>query len=311
MKIFCKIFFFIFFFTYTLNLHAEKITIVYAVENDPITSVDIKNEIIYLKLINKEIESMDDESLVIYASKSILREKIKEQELSKYFKFNMNNELVLQNLQKLISSMGLNNENELKIVLKDTNLNLNFIKKKIEIELLWNRLIYEKYKDKLSINEDKIKENLKLKIINEKQEIEEYQLSEILFNTTSKTMELEEIQKIKKSIDEIGFENTASIYSVSNTAGMGGNIGWLAETQLSENILEIIQNLNAGEISKVIDAPAGKLILFLKNKRKTKKELSLENELEKAILMERNKQLNQFSSIYFKKVELNTKINEK
>ena len=143
------------------------------------------------------------------------------------------------------------------------------------------------------------------------EEIEEYQLSEILFNTTSKTMELEEIQKIKKSIDEIGFENTASIYSVSNTAGMGGNIGWLAETQLSENILEIIQNLNAGEISKVIDAPAGKLILFLKNKRKTKKELSLENELEKAILMERNKQLNQFSSIYFKKVELNTKINEK
>ena len=130
MKIFCKIFFFIFFFTYTLNLHAEKITIVYAVENDPITSVDIKNEIIYLKLINKEIESMDDESLVIYASKSILREKIKERELSKYFKFNMNNELVLQNLQKIISSMGLNNENDLKILLKDTNLNLDFIKKK-------------------------------------------------------------------------------------------------------------------------------------------------------------------------------------
>ena len=311
MKIFCKIFFFIFFLTYTLNLHAEKITIVYTVENDPITSVEIKNEIIYLKLINKEIESMDDESLVIYASKSILREKIKEKELSKYFKFNMNDELVSQNLQKLISSLGFNNENDLKILLKDINLNLNFIKKKIEIELLWNRLIYEKYKDKLSINKDKIEENLKLKIINEKQEIEEYQISEILFNATSKAMELEEIQKINRSIDEIGFENTASIYSISNTAGMGGSIGWLAETQLSEKILEIIQNLNVGEISEVIDAPTGKLILFLKDKRKIKEEISLEKELEKAILMERNKQLNQFSSIYFKKVELNTKINEK
>ena len=311
MKIFCKIFFFIIFFSYTLNLYAEKITIVYTVENEPITSVEIKNEIIYLKLINKEIESMDDESLVIYASKSILREKIKEKELSKYFKFNMNDELVSQNLQKLISSLGFKNENDLKIFLKDINLNLNFIKKKIEIELLWNRLIYEKYKDKLSINKDKIEENLKLKIINEKQEIEEYQISEILFNTTSKTMELEEIQKINKSIDEIGFENTASIYSISNTAGMGGSIGWLAETQLSEKILEIIQNLNVGEISEVIDAPTGKLILFLKDKRKIKEEISLEKELEKAILMERNKQLNQFSSIYFKKVELNTKINEK
>ena len=311
MKIFCKIFFFIIFFSYTLNLYAEKITIVYTVENEPITSVEIKNEIIYLKLINKEIESMDDESLVIYASKSILREKIKEKELSKYFKFNMNDELVSQNLQKLISSLGFKNENDLKILLKDINLNLNFIKKKIEIELLWNRLIYEKYKDKLSINKDKIEENLKLKIINEKQEIEEYQISEILFNATSKDMELEEIQKINKSIDEIGFENTASIYSISNTAGMGGSIGWLAETQLSEKILEIIQNLNVGEISEVIDAPTGKLILFLKDKRKIKEEISLEKELEKAILMERNKQLNQFSSIYFKKVELNTKINEK
>ena len=124
-------------------------------------------------------------------------------------------------------------------------------------------------------------------------------------------MELEEIQKINKSIDEIGFENTASIYSISNTAGMGGSIGWLTETQLSEKILEIIQNLNVGEISEVIDAPTGKLILFLKDKRKIKEEISLEKELEKAILMERNKQLNQFSSIYFKKVELNTKINEK
>ena len=163
----------------------------------------------------------------------------------------------------------------------------------------------------MSINKDKIEENLKLKIINEKQEIEEYQISEILFNATSKAMELEEIQKINKSIDEIGFENTASIYSISNTAGMGGSIGWLAETQLSEKILEIIQNLNVGEISEVIDAPTGKLILFLKDKRKIKEEISLEKELEKAILMERNKQLNQFSSIYFKKVELNTKINEK
>ena len=311
MKIFGKIFFFIFFFTYTLNLYAEKITIVYTVENDPITSVEIKNEIIYLKLINKEIESMDDESLVIYASKSILREKIKEKELSKYFKFNMNDELVSQNLQNLISSLSLNNENELKILLKDINLNLNFIKKKIEIELLWNRLIYEKYKDKLSINKDKLEENLKLKILNEKQEIEEYQISEILFDAKSKTMELEEIQKINKSIDEIGFENTARIYSISNTAGMGGSIGWLAETQLSKKILEIIQNLNVGEMSEVIDAPTGKLILFLKNKRKIKEEISLEKELEKAILTERNKQLNQFSSIYFKKVELNTKINEK
>ena len=40
-------------------------------------------------------------------------------------------------------------------------------------------------------------------------------------------------------------------------------------------------------------------------------EISLEDELEKAVLSETNKKFNQYSSIYFKKVELNTKIYEK
>ena len=57
--------------------------------------------------------------------------------------------------------------------------------------------------------------------------------------------------------------------------------------------------------------PIGKLILMIKEKRLVKEEISLDEELNKAIILERNKQLNQFSSMYFKKVELNTSINEK
>ena len=152
---------------------------------------------------------------------------------------------------------------------------------------------------------------MKLKIDKEDNQIEEYKLSEILFSPTSKSTEKDEIDKIRNSINEVGFENTAIIYSLSNTASSGGEIGWLKKTQLSENIIQIIQNLDIGEITNPIDAPAGKLILILKDKRKVKKEISFEKEFEKAILFEKNKQLNQFSSIYFKKVELDTKINER
>ena len=124
-------------------------------------------------------------------------------------------------------------------------------------------------------------------------------------------MENEDLEKIKKSISEVGFENTAIIYSISNTSSSGGSIGWLKKTQLSKEISAIIENLNIGEVSKAINTPAGKLLLILKNKRKVKKEINLKEELNKALIIERNKQLNQFSSIYFKKVELNTIINEK
>ena len=254
---------------------------------------------------------MDENSLVVYASKSILREKIKELEISKYFKFGVNDKIVTQNIEKLIFQLGLSNRDDLNELLLILELNFKFIMKKVEIELLWNRLIFEKYKNKLSIDEENIKKNLRIKIDQQKNEIEEYKLSEILFNPISKQTENEEIEKLKKSISEIGFENTAMIYSLSNTASMGGNIGWLKKTQLSEKILKIVENLEIDQMSDVIDAPAGKLILFLKDKRKIKKKISFEKELEKAIIIERNKQLNQFSTIYFRKVELNTNINER
>ena len=311
MKKFNLLFYIIIFIFNFGNTYSENISIIYTVDNEPITSVQINNEITYLKIINKDLDKMEDKSLVIYASKSLLREKIKEVEISKYFKFGLNDELVSQNMGNLYRSLGLSNQDEFDNLLKNLNLNKNFIKKKIEIELLWNRLIYEKFKNKLSINKDQIKKDLELRIMNETKDIFEYKLSEILFTLSSKDKATEEIEKIKQSINDIGFENTASIYSLSNTASKGGSIGWIKETQLSKKILKNIENLNFGEISEIIDVPSGKLILILRDKRSVKEEITFEKEFEKSLIAERNKQLNQFSSIYFRKVELNTKINEK
>ncbi len=311
MKVYKFLFFFLVFFSFSKDLFSEKVSIVFTVNNTPITSIEIKNEITYLKLINSDLNNMEDKSLVIYASKSILREKIKELEIKKYFKIGVNDEAVTQSLFKLLTTLGLENLNEFNNLLSELKLEIEFVKNKIEIELLWNQLIFEKYRNKLSINKDKIKKDLKAKIKNEENEINEYNLSEILFAPKSKSMEKEDLEKIKKSINEVGFENTAIIYSISSTSSSGGSIGWLRKTQLSKEISAIIENLDIGEISEAINTPAGKLLLILKNKRKVKKEINLKEELNKALIIERNKQLNQFSSIYFKKVELNTVINEK
>ena len=120
-----------------------------------------------------------------------------------------------------------------------------------------------------------------------------------------------EHEKIKKSIEEIGFESTANIFSNSSSAKLGGKIGWVNENQLSKSIINNIQNLNLGEYSESINIPSGNIILMIKDKREIKNNLSLEDELKKAISKETNKQFTQYSSIYFKKVELNTQIYEK
>ena len=310
MKIFGLIFFLLLFILFPKYSYLQEVSIIYTVDNVPITSNQVKNEISYLKIVNENLNKMDDKSLVVYASKSILREKIKELEISKYFKFGLNNKIVEQNLSNFISKRGLNSLDDFKKILKNSDLSVDYVKKKIEIELLWNNLIYEKYKNKLSIDVNKIKDDLKLKIENENK-VEEYKLAEILFTPQSKSTEIDEIEEIKDSIKKIGFESSAIAYSISNTASKGGNIGWLKKTQLSKNILREVENLSIGQITEVLDSPVGKLILILQDKREVNEEISFEEELKKATLIERNKQLNQFSSIYFKKVEINTIINEK
>ena len=290
---------------------SQKVSIIYVVENTPITNIEINNEINYLLLINQELRKIDKKSLVQYASKSILKEKIKEIEVKKYFEFGQNQKIINGNLNKLMSSLNIKNENEFNKLLAELNLSRNFLSKKIEIELIWNRLIYEMYKDKIIINEEKIKKNLEININDQSNKIDEFLLYEILFspNTTS-DLEIE-LSKIKKSINDVGFENTANIFSVSSSSKFGGKIGWVNKNHLSKTIIDTIQKLDFGMYSDPINVPTGKLILMIKDKRKVENNLSLEEELSKIITVEKNKQLNQFSSIYYKKVELDTKIYEK
>ena len=311
MKGIVKIIIFFSIFIYANNSSANKINIIYTVDNNPITNVEINNEITYLKLLSKEMQNMDDKSLVTYASKSIIREKIKEIEILKYFKFGLNDEVVDQNLFRLISSLGINDISEFEKEIKNINLSKEYIKKKIEIEILWNQIIFNKFKNKLSIDEDKIKKNFKNRLNNKKNEIEEYYLYEILFSPSSTSKMEEELEKIKNSINEIGFENTARVFSTSASSSNGGDIGWIQKNQLSKQIAKKIENLENLEVSDVINVPGGKLIIMLKNKRKLKVKFSFDEEYKKALMMERNKQLNRFSTIYFKKVELNTVIDEK
>lgn len=309
-NLFLSILIFVFFISSNKSF-SQKVSIIYVVENTPITNIEINNEINYLLLINQELRKVDKKSLVQYASKSILKEKIKEIEVKKYFEFGQNQKIINGNLNKLMSSLNIKNENEFNKLLAELNLSRNFLSKKIEIELIWNRLIYEMYKDKIIINEEKIKKNLEININDQSNKIDEFLLYEILFspNTTS-DLEIE-LSKIKKSINDVGFENTANIFSVSSSSKFGGKIGWVNKNHLSKTIIDTIQKLDFGMYSDPINVPTGKLILMIKDKRKVENNLSLEEELSKIITVEKNKQLNQFSSIYYKKVELDTKIYEK
>ena len=258
-------------------------------------------------MLNDKLKKISEKDLIQYATKSIVKEKVKKNEILKNFNLGENEKIVERQLKILKDNLNLG-DIEFKKLISELDITENYLKEKIEIEILWNKLIYTIYKDKVIIDTISISDKLKKDLEDPLNFMEEYLLHEILY-TPSKTSDLENNKsKIKKSIKEIGFENTANIYSLSDSSKFGGKVGWVKENQLTKEILFNIQNLKIGEYTAPINVPGGRLILFLKNKRQAKLELSFDDELEKIINIERNRQLDQYSSIYYKKVEINTKI---
>ena len=102
--------------------------------------------------------------MVQYATKSILKEKIKEIELRKYYKFGEHNKIVDQNLNAFMQRLNITDNNIFYNLMNEIGLSKEFIKKKIEIEFLWNQLIVQLYSDEVSIDKNKLRKKLKEKI---------------------------------------------------------------------------------------------------------------------------------------------------
>ena len=306
-----KLLFFIQFFLITVifvNPLDAKVFIEIKVNEKIITNYDIKIEAGYLKILNPNLNQIPRAKLIKLAKQSLIKEAIKEKEILKFSKIDINNTLINNYITGLLSRLNLKNEMEFKNALKDMDsYSLNDIKKKIGIELVWNDLIYNQYNNQIKIDKKEI-----LKKINRIDNIEQnsYKLSEIFFDLKKDENFDDKTNLIIQSINEIGFNNTANIYSVSENAKMGGRLEWINESSLSKKILNNIKDLKEGEFSKTIKSGKYFLILKIDEIKRVKKKINKDEELEKMTNIEINNQLTKFSIIYFNKVRMNYLINE-
>ena len=281
--------------------------IIHNIGNEIITNIDIKREFKYLVALNNSLKELSKEKILNISNESIIREKIKKIEILKNFKeIKLDEEYYEILLKNIYLRLNIKSINEFEIYLKDYDLTINDIKIKITIDALWNELIIQKYKDQISINANEIRKEI---IKNSKVQSKEYQLSEIIFEVKSKEEIQRKYNEVVKSINEIGFENSAATYSFSESAKIGGDIGWINENSLNDDIKKNINSLQIGEITKPIILSNGILILKLINTKKMKTTIDIENEFKKAINYERNRQLNQYSKIYYNKIKKNLDFN--
>ena len=292
----------------TLSFSKENVFIVYNINNELITNIDLKKEANYLVALNNQLKNLDNKKVQEIARESIVRETIKKIELQKFFDLEKKNPIVDNYIKQIYSRLNLNNEREFNQYLKSFGLTNALIRKKIRIEITWNQLIYEKFKNQIKIDNKKILKEVKSN--KDKANEKSYQLSEILFEIKNKNNFIEKKNKIEESIKEIGFKNSANIYSVSNSSKFGGDIGWITEKELSNKILNKIVNLKIGQHTKPIPTGSSFLILKINDLKNEKKIRNIDQEVNKRIKFETDRQLEQFSKIHYNKVKINTDINE-
>ncbi len=304
-----KIIFIIFFiFVNFKSFSSENIFIIYNIDNEIITNVDVKKESRYLIMLNQQLKELDKTKIFEVAKKSALREALKNKELSKFFNLNEVDVQTEKYLKTIYLRLKLNNKNELLNYLKINNLTIEYVEKKVQIELAWNQLIYDKYKNRVSVDSKKLLREIKANKSLKDERV--YLLSEIVFEKDDQDNLNEKISNINQSINEIGFKNTANIYSIADSSKFGGNIGWVEEKKLNIKILKELVKSDTDKITKPIQFGNSFIILKIEGIKYQKRTTDESLELKRKVQFETNRQLAQFSKTYYNKIKINAIIDE-
>ena len=291
------------------DLIALENKILFKIDNQIITTIDIYEEVKFLKTFNPEVNKLSENELLEISKNSIVRDKIKKIEIMNYVnELKVDDKFLLKFIKSKYSNMGLNSIDSFQNYLNSNNLNVKNINEKIAIELIWNDIIFQKFRTKVIINKEKIKKEI---LKNPQKKIQkEFSLSEIVFDVSKKTELKEKHESILLDIEQTGFKNAALIHSSSDTASAGGFIGWVNEDNLNKTIINLIKNLDKGQYTKPIRTSGGFLIIKINDIKEYEIEFDLNKKIKEVIEFKTNEQLNQFSKIYFNKIKKNLIFNE-
>tara|TARA_Y100000389_G_scaffold45883_1_gene40757 strand:- start:2565 stop:3491 length:927 start_codon:yes stop_codon:yes gene_type:complete len=280
------LFFFIFNFSFLKGIETK---IVVMVNNEPVTSYELKNKILTTLILSNQVINQEiiDQSKNA-AINSLINMKLKKFEIEKYkIKPDLNN---INSYLKKISS---NDIGSLKKKFIDNSIDYQIFLNEIEVELAWQKLIYTRYSKKVKIEDNLINNELQ-KLLNKKEKQSEYKLSEIQIEITEKNKDII-INQVMKDIDTIGFEKTAKKLSMTSTAINNGNLGWINSKSLSKQMIDILGKMKINEVSK----PIIKLnnVMFLKITDKRSVEINSQNidDLKKNII---NNKTNELFKLY-------------
>ncbi len=297
------------FFLFSNSAYSKiNFQIIMKINNQIVTTYDLEKETSYLLALNPKLKEMNENDLLKLAKKSMIKELIRKSEILKYKDLNLKNSQINNVLNNIIQNLDFSDQSQFEDYLKNYNITIDDIKKKIEIENEWKNLIYSKYSKSVKIDKNDLFN--KIERLNIEKFFVEYNLSEIVFVNDQNISIDEQSKKILESININGFENSANLYSISDSSKVGGKIGWVKKNSLSSEINRELENLKKNSYSSPIKIGNNFLILKINDIREVATKIDKQKELERMIMIETSKQLNKFSNIFYNKIKLNSTISE-
>ena len=302
------VFFTLIILNFSFEIANSEIFIKAKVNNQIITNIDVKNEKNYLLALNPNLRNLSEENKNRYAIDSLINEKIKKMEIERRYEITVNKNVIKKIINDLYSKLGISDMEAFKQYLSNYSINLDLVTRKISIEVAWNDYILNRFNNLILVDEVKIRK--KINQLSEKNSIENILLSEIIFTIKENEKLEKKFSTIKDSINNIGFEETAKLYSVSESKNNGGKIGWVYKSQLSEKISSEIDKINIGEFTSPITTPGGFIILKIINKKEELLKINKDKQFKKAVNFEKNRQLTMYSTLHYKRIYNKAIINE-
>ena len=297
--------FFLFLMIWSMSTKCEALEnkILFKVNNEIITSIDLLNNLNYLKSLNPNFENLDKNTMMSIASNELIKHKIKEIAIEQITNLSIDKKLLEDFLLSNYAINNIKNIGELDKYLNQYDIEVEYLKSKMKTNLLWNRLIFSKFSDKVVIDKDEIKNEL-----NKNNYQNEYNLSEIIFSLENNETLGQKSKKIFDIIEKDGFDTAALKFSNSDSSSLGGNIGWIKENSLNKNVRDSLKEVQEKKYTAPIVIPGGFLILKINELRTIELFNNIEEAVEETIKIKTNEQLNQFSNIYLNKFRKDVKI---
>lgn len=249
---------------------AQQVEGIAAVVNDePITTLDVRDR---MRLIISSAGIQPDEETLGRIQEQAIRGLIEETlqlQQAREFELDVDEAEVDEAIADLAARNGATVE-EITSDLTASGISIATLRRQMRAEIAWQILVSGRYRSRIRISDTQINTTLQREAAAASQE--QYRLAEILVeirpNEGGEEAAIQQVQAIYEMMGQgTPFPNLASQFSDAPSASGGGFLGWVPASALSEDVLDIVQQVPAGSITNPIRVPGGFQILAVVEKR--------------------------------------------